>query len=176
MDDREPTREDVCYHEAGHAVFYHHAGINVDFLQVEAEGWASTQWPTQPDPAKAVLLAAGSVASWYAEDRRGGVSRPHMSFDDFMSYAQFEDEEHKQLLAWGAPVDRPPDSVLALEMLRLAADWPDNPWGELEDCYGEMCDTVDRGMEEWWAEIEIVAERVCEYRYISGKGFARLLE
>jgi len=167
------TRRQICYHEAGHAVFYYHANLKINFVHVPGEGNVCAEWPNHPHPEQAIDLAASCVAAWYTEARGRGETFPHMSFEDFMAYAEAERADMQF-----APLGLVSDSAEALDMLELAASRYANPQDKMSECYKAMCDTVDRNLEFWWPEIEALAKRVfvADDGYLEGNEVAGIIE
>src|SRR5215216_711311 len=67
-----------CYHEAAHAVFAHHAGLEIHDVYVTpaGEGTCDLSLPDDPNPLFAPELATVLLAAEYAEYRSWGTSKP----------------------------------------------------------------------------------------------------
>lgn len=167
------TRRQICYHEAGHAVFQYRAGLKINYVCVPmGEGDVAAEWPCKPTPEQAMKLAASCVAAWFAEAKYLGVERQHMSFDDFYADADGERQFNEML---GTPPGRASDAAETLNMLEVAAD---HSQAVLPELYKEMCNEIDAGISEWWPEIKAVAEAVFEADngYLDGEDTVQAIE
>lgn len=161
-------RKLVCYHEAAHAVFQHHAGLDVNYLSITpaGDGGVSVEWPCNIDPDQAVELAVSCAVGHPAEFRYMDQSYQHWTFEGFHS-------EAKSFLPGEGS-----DEADTLEMLEIAASGADDPQAALPDLYREICAKVDEGIEKRWPEIEAVAEQVfvADDGHLGGDEVVRIIE
>ena len=172
-----------AYHEAAHAVFYHHAGLTLTELYVYGEGKVRVEWPTAPSPEQALQIAAGCLAgplSWYA--LHGQEINP-LPFEDFVEEADFAGAAARAMEEMGFDVNpdelraiRPPevgdDLEDALAMLEIAGQ----ARGGVESCYEEALRGVYEGLEAWWPKIGAVAKALMESRRLDGADVASILQ
>lgn len=80
-----------CYQEAAHAVFAHHAGLEVYDVYVTpaGEGNSDISLPADPNPLFIPELATVLLAGEYAESRIWDVHKPE-SFGDFERQARYD--------------------------------------------------------------------------------------
>ena len=174
---------DDCYHEAAHAVFWHRAGIEILELRVDGEGKILSEWPTDPSPAQALDLAAGCLAGPLSVSVMRGQGLQPMAFDDFVRTADFAAATAELMGQAGIAVD--PEHLRAIRPDDFGDDYEDTlsmlqiaqpECGELESCYEAAVERVRRGLDEWWAEIQAVAEALMEARLLSGTQAVRVME
>lgn len=132
-----------------------------------------------PPPERALDVAAGDLAGWYAEYRRIGQEVRCEEFDDLVVRA--EDAAWifgmtlADVLKTVPPHHTPDDFLHALMMLDLAAGSPRDPYA-LGEFYEEVCRKVEDGLENWWLQVEAVAVRLVEAGYLRIEEIARAIE
>lgn len=171
---------DSSYHEAAHAVFHYeqfrvYRNLPVRYVSVgteehpERHDFCATTTPANPDPSMCLSQASNFIAAEYAVYKRRGEALPRLSLDEFVAIVR----DYEEL---GKDGQYDPDEMAALAMLRKAADWPGNPWGDLESCYEMACDTAAINLEIWWPKIVAVAEEFSKMGYLDGEEVVRLIE
>lgn len=152
------SREDVAYHEAGHAVFAHHVDIGIVALRPGVQGGCETDdkdWPDPVPPERGPELAAFCLAGFYAEDRRrGAMKRLYKPFWVFKEEVEGEAREYGM-----DPAEIPGDEPQAYDLLRTAAAGQLSSCGDLEACYEVACEMAARNTSLRWNQIEAVAQR-----------------
>lgn len=174
--DLKEIREDTCYHEATHAVFNYYANLTIRYVRVTAEldAICVSAQPVEPYPRQAMDYAVGLFAAEYAVYHMRGEVIPSKTFEEFVADAEAAIEEAESM---GYDPDVPQaDDVSALRLLRRAASWRDNPWGDLEACYEAACSTAAQDLELQWPEIQALAERLSETGYLDGDECVRIIE
>ncbi len=189
MSDRTGASEEYvqdCYHEAAHAVFYCKAGVTVHGVCVPpgstgGQGLTSVEeMGPNPPPGQALDGAAGDLAGWYAEYKRLGREVLWIPFPDFLAEseyiaANFFASTLADVLKTVPPDDVPEDFLRTLARLHVAAGSPDDPRA-LEELYEEVQRKVERGLRDWWPEVEAVATRLIEAGQLNAEEIAEALE
>ncbi len=175
-----------CYHEAAHAVFYRRAGVTVHGVSVPpgstgGQGLTSVE-EVDPNPpsGQALDVAAGDLAGWYAEYRRVGREVRWIPFPDFVAESEFAAftsfaSTLPNVLEAVPPDDIPDDFLRAFAMLHLAAGSPGDPRA-LESPYEELRRKVERGLQDWWPEVEAGATRLIEAGQLDAEEVAGAIE
>jgi hypothetical protein len=110
------------YHEAAHAVFAHHAGLQIHGVYVTpaGEGTCEVGLPDDPNPLFAPEVATVLLAGEYAEYRSWSTSKQG-TFEAFEQQVRDDPEFF--------------DFPRVRKRLECAAAAPDNPWGDLKECH-----------------------------------------
>jgi hypothetical protein len=171
-------RKNLAYHEAAHAVAFYHAGLQINYVHVSAQGRINVEWPHDPDASQAMALAVGCLAGPYSWYVLHGEEIPNQPLDDFLqepddmaALAAFSGSNVEELRAMN-PSNHGEDNVDALEMLRIA----ESTCGGLERCYERMLERVKQGLVEWWPEIRTLADRLFVTGFLSGDECVALIE
>jgi hypothetical protein len=197
-------RADFCYHEAAHAVFAVHAGLQIRRVYVtdELDGECVSAHPVEPYLWQGIELAAEALAGEYAVCYRHGKEIRHKPFDELIEDASWAEEE----AAFGDEEAINSDDVRALRVLQRVAESPqtkammqqleqqderlrnaelppgapprpDNPpWDDVEKSYEIACEEAARNVQLWWDEIQAVAEKLMEAGYLDGVECLELVE
>lgn len=73
------------------------------------------------------------------------------------------------------PHHTPDDFLHALMMLDLAAGSAGDPTA-LEGRYEEVCRRVERGLQDWWPQVDAVATSLIEAGHLDGEEIAQAVE
>lgn len=174
---------DDGYHEAAHAVFSHRARVEIVELRVGGEGKIETQWPTDPLPEQALDIAAGCLAGLLSVGVMRGQGFKPMTFDEFLEVADFAESTSRLMGDVGIPID--PEDLRAIIPDQIGDDYEDalamlaiaQPvCGDLEQCYRVVIDRLKQGFEDWWEEIDTVANALLQNGRLSGHETVEIIE
>ena len=168
----------ACYHEAGHAVFCRRAGYRTRHVSVSTRARPDLpdrcrhDFPARPKIPDVLAFLLISMAGPYAEYRAThGEPMPHRPYGVFLECVE---EDARDFEADFEEI--PSGSMNALEMIRLATKGGEDARSVEEKLYVESCRQVAAHVEEFWPEIEAVAERLSEVGYLEGEEVGRIID
>ena len=161
----------ACYHEAAHAVLnYHgrHVGLALRYVSVKSAARPDLRNVCTTDrlwvsPTQSLVLLLSSLAGRYAGARaRGRGFEMGGGFKEFVEHAESDE---------GCT-----DCKVALENIRLSAKGASDLEDLEERLYLKALEEAATLVEEFWPEIEVVAEKLSEDGYLTGEEVGRIVE
>ncbi len=159
-------------------MFTYHAGYRIRYVSVSTEGRRDQpdrcqhDFPVKPKATDMLASLLISLTGPYAEFRATcGKPMPHRSYAHFKKCAK---EDTRDFVAGHEEI--PSDVMNAYAVIRLSAKGAEDPEDAAERLYKESCRQAALHLEEFWPEIEAVAERLSEVGYLEGEEAGRIIK
>ena len=168
----------AAFHEAGHAVFCWLAGYRIEYVSVSADerpyypDRCQHDYPTKPKSADIFAHLLISLAGPYAEHRAThGKPMMHQSYEDFLVRVAEDAKNYKAR----DEEEIPTDLMNACASIKLALSKGGGRDIE-EQLYMEACKHTGALVEEYWPEIQAVAEKLEEACYLEAEEVACIIQ
>lgn len=156
-------------------MFCYHAGYRIRYVSVSTDEHPDRSdicqhaFPARASHSDILAHLLISLAGLYAEYRAThGEPMAHQPYEDFLACVV---EETKSLEAGAEEI--PSDYMNAGKMLGLASKGAEDV---AEQLYEEACRQTALYVEEFWGEIEAVAQRLSEVGYLEGEEVKQVIE